>query len=175
MRGGTTECLRGFGYRQAPIFRQQQQQHHNQDGRSRELRRDGTADEQSSEKGCTEKGQRPSGASSEANAAGANQVPSSPTHASVGKRSSCANTGSAPRVAVASLRQSLSGLQRTSALASSPVSRRSIEAAAGGEVRTGSSKAELFSSMHSSSSAPITAVTAFEEEGRPQTAGTASG
>lgn len=159
MHGGTSQCLRGFGYRAAQNTIQQQQQH--QDGRSPEICVDG-------------KGQR-SASSPEKNDGGVNET-RRPTSAT-GKRSSSANSGIAQPVSGALTRQSLSGLQRTSALAS-PASRKNgsklmLSGAAGvGVVGSGSSELQLLST----SGAPTTAAAAFEEDlGRPQTAGTASG
>lgn len=176
MHGGTTECLRGFGYRPARNLQQQRHQHHHQGGRSRKVCHDGKkADVQSAEKGM-EKGQRSSASSSsETNADGVTQPPSLPTPGKIGRKrfSSCANTGSAARVIKTSPRQSRSGLERTSALTSSSASRSGSKSsgAAGGAMGTGSHKVKLLST----NSAPMTAAAAFEEDGRPQTAGTASG
>lgn len=171
MRGGTSQCLRGFGYRPAaaPLASLNQQRH---DGPSREHRGNGNhGNPEPSLKGDTEKEQRGSSLSSSqkvdaSDARAAKGAPSFPTGAT--KQSSYA-TGRAPRVAVASMRQSLSGLQRTSALASSASSSRpslttAVSGAVGGTLTVGSAN-------------QITAVAAaFEEDlGRPQTAGTASG
>lgn len=155
MHGGTTQCLRGFGYRAAPKENRQQ------DGRSNEVG-----------------GQR-SASSPEKNDGGVKETPSRPTSAT-GKRPGRANSGNAqPAVSLALTRQSLSGLPRTSALAS-PVPRsngsKSAPALSGasgvGVVRSGGSESRVLST----SDAPSTAAAAFEEDlGRPQTAGTASG
>lgn len=162
MHGGTPQCLRGFGYRAARG--------------EPDVCGDGNAAPP------FEKAQQRSALSPENNDGGAKEVPSRPVSAT-GKRSSRANSGNnTQRVSLsASTRQSLSGLQRTSALAS-PSSRNTVvgsksattfSGAAGvGVVGSGSSESLILST----SGAPTTAAAAFEEDlGRPQTAGTASG
>ncbi len=165
MRGGTSQCLRGFGYRPAaaPLVSLNQQR---DDGQSHENRGDGNPE--SSLKKDAENGPRGSSLIlSQADARGAKGAPSLPTGAA--KRSSSA-TGRVPRFSAASMRQSVSGLQRTSALASSALSSRS-------SLTTVSGSVEGTLTAGSASANQITAVAAaFEEDlGRPQTAGTASG
>lgn len=151
MRGGTSECLRGFGYRPAPTLLQLQQQP------SDHLR--GTAPPL--EKG-TDKDQN------------------IPRSSRLSQRYSGENScGSNPRVAAASMRESLSSLQRTSALEPSARGRLNSTAptttvgTAGGTMGPGTNDLEALAPNNSS---PITATVAIEEDlGRPQTAGTASG
>lgn len=162
MHGGTSQCLRGFGYRAAPNAVHQQ---HHPNGRPLEVCGDGhTAPP-------FEKGQR-SSSSPEKNDGAAEETPSRPTSAT-GKRSSQANNGNSQPASLSSTRQSLSGLQRTSALAS-PASRNngSKLTPLSGVVGSGGSESQDLPT----SGAPTMAAAAFEEDlGRPQTAGTASG
>lgn len=171
MHGGTSQCLRGFGYRAAPKTIQQR---HRQDGGSREVCDDGDAAPPS------EEGQQ-SALSPEKFDGGTKETQSRPTSA-VGKRSSRANGGNAQPVSFATTRHSSLGLQRTSALAS-PASRTngSRPSALAGEAGVGvmGSGSNEFQLLSTSDGAPTTAdddAAAFEEDlGRPQTAGTASG
>ncbi|CAM9218551.1 unnamed protein product [Ectocarpus sp. 13 AM-2016] len=152
MRGGTSECLRGFGYRPAPTLLQLQQQpsDHLPD----------TAP--SFEKGADKDQSIPR--------------PSRPSQRYSGENS----CGSNPRVAAASARESLSSLQRTSALEPSTARGRlnstattTTVGAAGGTMGSGTNDLEVLARKNSF---PITVTAAIEEDlGRPQTAGTASG
>lgn len=180
MHGGTTQCLRGFGCRAAS--KEVQQQHH-QDRRSSEAGGDDNAAPP------FERGQRSAlppaekndgGASGASGASGAKEPPSSRPISATEKSFRRANSGdNAQPVSSTSTRQTLSGLQRTSALASPTTSNaisRSTSTLSGeagvGAVGSGGSEPQLLST----SDAPTMAASAFEEDlGRPQTAGTASG
>ncbi|CBN79012.1 Hypothetical leucine rich repeat and MORN motif protein [Ectocarpus siliculosus] len=152
MRGGTSECLRGFGYRPAPALSELQQQPSDHLHATAPPFEKG-ADTDQSIPGSPGPSQRYSG------------------------ENSC---GSNPRVAAASMRESLSSLQRTSALEPSTARGRlnstaptTTVGAAGGTMGPGTNDLEVLTRNNSS---PITATAAIEEDlGRPQTAGTASG
>lgn len=159
MRGRTSHCLRGFGYRPAPIAGLNQ----HPDGQSCEDRGDSNKHAPTLEKSAEKEQRGPLNSSPKRDARDVTGAPSLPVGAM--KRTSCA-TGRAPGVPVTSMRQSLSGLQRTSALASPTSSSRPSLSIVSGAVGGTAGSANQ-----------ITAVAAaFEEDlGRPQTAGTASG
>lgn len=167
MRGGTLKCLRGFGYRPA-----------------KDDRRGGKITAPFADNGTTGTAAERSSSSPTRDSETCIITGAAPTPGitSMGNRSGCVNSrsSSALRAAVASTRQSLSSLQRTSAIESSPNSSQSSsmassadDAAPGRTPGVGDNELRRLSV----NSAPITAdAVAFEEDlGRPQTAGTASG
>ncbi|CAN0134436.1 unnamed protein product [Scytosiphon promiscuus] len=162
MRGGTSQCLRGFGYR-----------------RPTDAGRGDNIAAPFAESGADTAARSSSSPKRNLGNCVAGAVPATePT--SAGKRFGGVKGGSssALRAAVASTRQSSSSLQRTSAIESSPNGSQSSTTianagASGGTPGAGKSELHLLSIE----SAPITPdAVAFEGDlGRPQTAGTASG
>lgn len=164
MRGGTSQCLRGFGYRPPP-----------------DIRSGGNNTAPIAENGLETAERSSSSPRKIVGSCGAGAAPA-PEPTSVGQRlgSTKRTSSSALRAVVASTRHSSSSLQRTSAIESSlsgsqssTITNNNAGVSSGGIPGAERTEPQLLSTK----SAPVTAdAVAFEDDlGRPQTAGTASG